>query len=609
MKKILIILALMPALAMAQVGIGGTENPQGALDLNPATGYATKGLVLPRVESADTASYRPEEGATGISISHPKAIVSPGVVKPKGDFSPLHVSYTINDDEDIPQLVEEDYLVPDSTLDVPGGTIVYDESKDGLRVKRSNRFGNWTLPIVDETLIQDSINFRMMGGTNFKMFKASIGTTSSLAIRYPDSLVYAAGTNTGYRTGKGTTAGSDSWTIILAEKAIDVSQGEGHGLALLANGEVYSWGANQGGRNGQGIGAYTAATRYTQKPKKVLGLPTNPDRKAVQVEASWVNSMVLLEDGTVWMCGHNEYGRNGNGETSGFQTQFRQVNIPGGERVKAIAHCGAMSGVITESNKVYTWGYNFWGGIGDGSTSSGYNNFNNGRIPYRSTPTLISFTGLPVEEQRFSKIVVTASAGAVLLEDSLRMYRWGRTEIGLGESVLTPVPVNFSTVTFAPGEKIVAIGVTRWRQVGYDGAAMIIATSLGNLYATGQNNGANSTGRTNTLGATIVGYNGRTAATRAGKLGVINQTTGERERRLLVFTAVQDHGIYAGTHVTGIDIGLHATLITTGINTEYGTFAHYTAYCSGNNGSTYTTNKMIGNTGAVSLRVFGSVKE
>ncbi len=54
MKKILFILSLVyTAFSYSQVGIGN-ENPQGALDLNPATGTSKMGLVLPKVQAVDT---------------------------------------------------------------------------------------------------------------------------------------------------------------------------------------------------------------------------------------------------------------------------------------------------------------------------------------------------------------------------------------------------------------------------------------------------------------------------------------------------------------------------------------------------------------------------
>ncbi|MDR3219379.1 MAG: hypothetical protein LBU22_10485 [Dysgonamonadaceae bacterium] len=567
MKKILIILALMPVLAMAQVGIGGTENPQGALDINPQTGAAKKGLVLPKVETADTTNYRPEAGATNI-VRDPAGAswTRPSVVTPYATFEKFNVSFDLTDDDGITESFSEYYNAPSVSGDVPGGTIVYDNLKDGLRIKRSQNLGNWTKAIVDATLIADSVNYRLMGGLDFKMLVASCGVTSSVGIRATDRFVYTAGQNTTFRTGKGISTGTGTWQLILASPAKDVSQGYQHGLALLENGDVYSWGSNANGRTGQ-----KTTSGQTQRPKKVA-IPGN--KKVVKVEASYYNSMVLCEDSTVYMCGYNYQGRCGNGVTAGNTIEFAQVTIPGNEKVKAIAHSGAASGVITASNKVYTWGYNGYAALGIGSTTS------------MSSPTIVVINSAPAGES-YGKLVLSNAAGALVTEDGTKMYRWGNNYLGLGTTTTSPIGVTLPA--FEVGEKIVAVGVPRWRYNSFYGMSIMIATNLGNIYAAGRNNGDSAS-------AGAGGAN-------AGKLGVITITSGTKITNISGFTQIQDHGIYSGTQVTDITIGQHTAIITTGTNAAYGSLADYTAYGSG-----YNNYNMIG-TSSSATRVFSSVKK
>jgi hypothetical protein len=352
----------------------------------------------------------------------------------------------------------------------------------------------------------------------------------------------------------------------LSGPAIDVSQGRYHGLALLENGDVYSWGSNSYGRTGQGTTSGSTTT-----PKKVQ-IPGN--KKVVKVEAAYYNSMLLCEDGTVYMCGNNAYGRNGNGLTSGSTTTFTQVIIPGNEAVKSIAHCGKSSLVVTVSNKLYAWGYNYYGTMGTGNATN------------YSSPQLITLPASAGVD--IGMIAQSNGGGAAVSTDGTKMWRWGYAVLGLGATNTSPVAVTLPS-DFELGEVITAVATQRWRATGYNGACIMIATNLGNLFATGMTNGNANSG---------TGTNGCT------KLGVINIETGARITAMTGgFNAVQDHGIYSGTVVTGISIGNQCTIITTGTNTAYRNIADYTAYGSGYN---YYYNMGAGSRYSL---VFGSVKK
>jgi alpha-tubulin suppressor-like RCC1 family protein len=540
---------------MAQVGVGGTDTPRGLLDINPKTGTAIRGWVLPKVESADTINYAPEGQA---------ARIYPNVTTPDGAFLDITVNVPATEDE---AAYTAYYHVP--TVEVPGGTIVYDESIDGLRIKRSQKLGDWSGAIVDATMITDSINYRLLGGADFKMKVASAGYYWSVGIGASDNAVYSCGGNDYYRTGKNRSSGYSSWSLILGQPAKDVSAGYVHGLALLENGDVYSWGSNNYGRTGQGTRAGN-----TMRPTKV-NLPGNV--KGKKVIAGYYNSMVLGEDGNVYMCGSNSNGWNGNGTTSGYQLTFTKVNITGNPVIKNIAHSGKSSLALAEGDSIFVWGSNVYTSIGLPGTSN------------ITTPTKLT---MPLSANSIGLVAVSTSGGIAVSTDGTKLFYWGANNALFGTTAgnfpASVTPREPVALPFETGEVITNLATQRYRYDGYYGASVLIGTNFGRVYAAGYNSGSNNGGPT---------YNN------SGKLGIVNLANGSRPTIVNGLTLIQDHGIYSGTVITGLSIGLCHSFITTDVNLQYKNIANYTAYGSG-----YNYHNCMGN-GPRATRVFGTVKK
>lgn len=117
-----------------------------------------------------------------------------------------------------------------------------------------------------------------------------------------------------------------------------------HAIALKNDGTVWTWGYNYSGQLGDG----TKIDRLT--PVKVTGLT---DIK--EIAAGSDHSMALKNDGTVWTWGDNSYGKLGDG-TKVSTTE--PVQVIGLSDVKAIAAGGNHSMALKDDGTVWTWGYN-----------------------------------------------------------------------------------------------------------------------------------------------------------------------------------------------------------------------------------------------------------
>ena len=116
-------------------------------------------------------------------------------------------------------------------------------------------------------------------------------------------------------------------------------------LGLTSDRKLYSWGCNSSGRVGR-----NDPSDHT-KPGLII-LPSN----VKQVSVSELNSMVLLDNGKVFVWGNNEFQYLGNG--------YQNIRMPvelmslSGLQVKCIYNFRDCLFAITTDNKVYSWGYN-----------------------------------------------------------------------------------------------------------------------------------------------------------------------------------------------------------------------------------------------------------
>ena len=159
--------------------------------------------------------------------------------------------------------------------------------------------------------------------------------------------------------GNGTTAGSVAPGGIsgLSSGIVQVSAGQQHGLALASDGTVWAWGEGSSGELGNGF------LNESTTPVNVVGLSG-----VTQVSAGTQHSLALRSDGTVWAWGQNLNGELGNGTT--YFAQPAPVQVPGLTGVTQIAAGDFFNLALRSDGTVWAWGDNRVGQLGDGSTAA-----------------------------------------------------------------------------------------------------------------------------------------------------------------------------------------------------------------------------------------------
>jgi len=144
------------------------------------------------------------------------------------------------------------------------------------------------------------------------------------------------------------------------QRVVAVSAGGYHSFALTADGAVWSW----------GVGAYCSLGHGDQQrqllPKKVEAFA---GRRAVTVSAGDLHSLAITADGSVWSWGDGAFGKLGHGD---YQNQLLPKKVEGfaGRRVVAVAAGDIHSLAVTADDAVYAWGLGEDGCLGHGEDLS-----------------------------------------------------------------------------------------------------------------------------------------------------------------------------------------------------------------------------------------------
>jgi alpha-tubulin suppressor-like RCC1 family protein len=138
--------------------------------------------------------------------------------------------------------------------------------------------------------------------------------------------------------------------------------------------KVYTFGLNQYGQLGTTTYSGTTTANPTPTPISVGGSYTPSS-----VAAGLNHSLVLLSDGSLRTFGSNQYGQLGSrinsGTTTPNPTSVSALKPTGATGWKQIAAGGYHSAAIDSTGKLYTWGWNYYGQLGN-STNVGTNTAN-----------------------------------------------------------------------------------------------------------------------------------------------------------------------------------------------------------------------------------------
>jgi len=301
----------------------------------------------------------------------------------------------------------------------------------------------------DGTTTRRTSPVQIKSGTKFNVISG--GNSHSLAIDESDNL-WAWGNNSYGQLGDGTnTSENTPFQIKAGTKFTTVAGGYGYSLAIDSSGGLWAWGYNIYGQLGDGTSG-TANNKSTPVPIKA-------ETRFTSVAAGYYHSLAIDWSGNLWAWGYNSYGALGDGTTTNKSTP---VQIKSGTKFATVAagnsYVYSHSLAIDLSGNLWVWGDNYYGQLGDGTTTQ------------RNSPVQIK------SGTKFN--VVAAGYGhSLAIDNDGNLWAWGRNNYGqFGDGTTTD---KSTPVQIKSGTKFTTVAAGNYYSLAID--------NDGNLWAWGDN--------------------------------------------------------------------------------------------------------------------------
>lgn len=348
-----------------------------------------------------------------------------------------------------PAAVQQPGLFAEATL-----TSLASASFHSMALTTDGRIYSWGYN-GDGELGDGSVNDRAVPGSAFMdgalagktVITISHGSLHSLALT-ADGLAFAWGYNGSGQLGDGTFDDHSIPTpvevsgVLAGKTLIAIAGGDDHSLALADDGKVYAWGRNDFGQLGDG----TTITRNAPVAVNATGVLAG--KTVVAVGGGHTHSLVLTSDGRLYAWGYNQNGQlgDGTGIDSAVPVAVNMTGALAGKTVKAIAAGGDHNIVLTTDGLVFAWGRNDYGQLGDDSNAPS------------DFPVAVDTTGVLA-----GKTITMIAAGhshSLALAGNGQLFAWGNNaagQLGDGTSFTRPSPVAVDLSGDLSGKTITAV--------------------------------------------------------------------------------------------------------------------------------------------------------
>ena len=252
----------------------------------------------------------------------------------------------------------------------------------------------------------------MPSGATFRQIAVAHNHTCAIG---SDNKAYCWGENTDGRLGNGLNSNTNT-PVAVSQGAmpsgatvLQIAVGELSTCAVASDHKAYCWGHGGNGRLGNG------STSSSNTPVAVSQGDMPSGATIIQVTVGGSYACAIASDHKAYCWGDGNYGRLGNGASSGDQTvpdAVLQGAIPSNTAVYDISAGDAHTCASFANDRVYCWGYGGSGRLGNGDTVDQTSAVDLGDGAMNDGPTMIGSSSLSLKLQVAPKGVATCSAVA-----------------------------------------------------------------------------------------------------------------------------------------------------------------------------------------------------
>ncbi len=233
---------------------------------------------------------------------------------------------------------------------------------------------------------------------------------------------------------------------------VDVSIYSNHILLSKPNGQIYTWGRNNEGQLGDGL---FVDRLYPAEISFNFGLEEK--ERIISLQVGYGFSGVLTSHNRLFMWGKNNHGQLGNGTTINQITPIdiaQFISLESDEKIESLTLGYSHSALLTSLGRIFTWGNNESGQLGNGTNIS------------RPFPTQITSQFNLLNNEKIKKLYISEYFSGAL-SSSGRIFTWGWDLFGrLGNSsniqdVNSPYEIT-NLFNLYEGEKITDFQLSSW---------------------------------------------------------------------------------------------------------------------------------------------------
>ena len=258
-----------------------------------------------------------------------------------------------------------------------------------------------------------------------------------------------------------------SWDLQGPKRVEFIASGAYTHFAVDDNGKAYGWGRNAYGQ----LGDRTFIDK--KRPVDIYMRGALSDQRVFKICAGIQHTVILTRNNTLFAFGDNQYGQLGNAgatSTSSEAVPVKQSGVLSGKTIVDIACGNHHTLVLTSDGKVFAWGYNGYGQLGDSTGSS------------RNEPVAM-YASSSITSKNVVRIWTRMNVAFAWTSDNL-LYSWGANDnyqLGVGSGQTTPFyyPVTAASQGYSFPSNIVVLEVVIMYR------STLLLGSDGNIYGAG----------------------------------------------------------------------------------------------------------------------------